>query len=109
MKEYKLYIDGKWINSIANQTFNSINPANKKPIAKFQKGNEKDVEKAVQAAERSLEDWKNTPAPKRGEILLEASYLLKKNKQRLAELVTLEMGKVIKEAKGDVQEAIDTF
>src|SRR3990167_6068567 len=109
MKEYKLFIDGKWINSTTNQTFNSINPATKQPIGKFQKGNEKDVEKAVLAAQKSLEEWKNTPAPKRGEILLETSYLLKKNKQKLAELVTQEMGKVIKEAKGDVQEAIDTF
>ena len=65
MKEYKLFIDGKWINSTTNQTFNSINPATKQPIGKFQKGNEKDVEKAVQAAEKSLEDWKNLPAPKR--------------------------------------------
>jgi len=107
MKEYKLYIDGKWVSSQSKKTFLSLNPANEKPIGKFQAGNSDDVEQAVEAAEKAFEQWSETPAPKRGEILFKVAALLRKNKERLARLMTMEMGKVIKEARGDVQEAID--
>jgi len=106
--KYKLYIDGKWVNSNSGKTFPSLNPAKPKQIlGKFQKGNEVDVEKAVEAAEKAFDSWSNTPAPKRGLIILKAAELLKKNKEKLAKLMTREMGKVIAEARGDVQEAID--
>jgi aldehyde dehydrogenase (NAD+) len=63
-KTYKLYIDGKWVNSESGETFPSINPAKPKQVlGKFQKGNEDDVNKAVEAAERAFEEWNNTPAP----------------------------------------------
>jgi len=105
---YKLYIDGKWVNSESGETFSSLNPANPKDIVgKFQLGNEDDVNKAVDAADRALEKWNKTPAPKRGEILLRAAKMLRENKEKLARLLTREMGKVIAEARGDVQEAID--
>jgi aldehyde dehydrogenase (NAD+) len=107
-KTYKLYIDGKWVNSESGETFLSINPAKPKQVlGKFQKGNEDDVNKAVEAAERAFEEWNNTPAPRRGLIILRAAQLLRKKKEELARLVTREMGKVIVEARGDVQEAID--
>jgi len=106
--KYKLYIDGKWVNSNSGQTFPSLNPAKpKQALGRFQKGNENDVEKAVEAAEKAFESWSNTPAPKRGLIILRVAEILKKNKEKLAKLVTREMGKVIAEARGDVQEAID--
>ncbi len=106
--KYKLYIDGKWVNSDSGKTFPSPNPAKPKQVlGRFQKGNENDVEKAVEAAEKAFGSWSNTPAPKRGLIILKASEILKKNKEKLAKLVTREMGKVIAEARGDVQEAID--
>ena len=106
--KYKLYIDGKWVNSNTGKTFPSLNPAKPKQVlGLFQKGNENDVEKAVEAAEKAFDSWNGTPAPKRGLILLRVAQLLKKNKEKLAKLVTREMGKVIAEARGDVQEAID--
>lgn len=106
--KYKLYIDGKWVNSNSGETFPSLNPAKPKQVlGKFQKGNENDIEKAVEAAEKAFDSWSNTPAPKRGLILFKAAELLKKNKELLAKLVTKEMGKVITEGRGDVQEAID--
>lgn len=106
--KYKLYIDGKWVNSNSGQTFPSLNPAKPKQVlGRFQKGNENDVEKAVEAAEKAFDSWSSTPAPKRGLILLRVAEILKKNKEKLAKLVTREMGKVIAEARGDVQEAID--
>ena len=109
MKSFKQYIGGKWVSSDSRKTFTSINPANGKPLAKFQCGTPKDVEKAVRAAEKALPKWKATPAAVRGNILLEVAQLLKKHKQRLGRLVTTEMGKVLTEGLGDVQEAIDVF
>ena len=100
-----MYIDGKWIGS--NKAFSSVNPATEKVIGYFPSATEKDVERAVNAAEYAQKKWKEVPAPKRGEILLKIAQLLRHNKERLAELETTEMGKVLQEARGDVQEAID--
>lgn len=107
-ENFKLYIDGKWVNSTSGETFPSDNPAKPKQILGiFQKGNKEDVDRAVEAAERALEKWSETPAPRRGSILLKTARLLHENKEELAKEITMEMGKVIGEARGDVQEAID--
>lgn len=106
---YKMYIGGRWVKSGTGETFESLNPANEKVLGKFQKGNEKDVKKAIDAAHRAFPKWSKMPPPKRGQILQRIAELLKKDKQRLGRLVTTEMGKVISEGLGDVQEAIDIF
>jgi len=103
--QYRMYIDGKWLSS--KNTFPSINPATEQVIGRVPKGNKKDVAKAVSAAERAQKKWSEVPAPKRGEILLKIARLLRKDKERLARVETIEMGKVLQEARGDVQEAID--
>jgi aldehyde dehydrogenase (NAD+) len=107
VKEYGILIDGKWVKSNSNETFDNINPTNERLIARFQSGAPEDVNRAVDSAERALGQWRDFPAPKRGEILLRAAQLLRKDKERLARIMTMEMGKVIAEARGDVQEAID--
>ena len=107
LKQYKLYIDGEWVDSESGETFTSLNPATEEVLGEFQKGNKQDVKKAIDAAEDAFEKWSSTPAPKRGEILLKVYQLLKQSKEQLARLVTTEMGKVITEGRGDVQEAID--
>ncbi|MEK6922528.1 MAG: aldehyde dehydrogenase family protein [Nanoarchaeota archaeon] len=109
MKQGLLYTNGNWTRSNSRRTFISLNPATAKPFARLQAGNKNDVDKAVQAAKKALPSWKKTPAPKRAEILFEISRLLKKNKEKLAKIEVLEMGKVYKEAAGDVQEAVDIF
>ncbi len=106
MQHYNL-INGKWVKSSSGESFASRNPATEKAIGTFQQGNEEDIDAAVEAAESAQEKWSSTPAPKRGAILLKAAQLLKQEKERLARLETMEMGKVLKEARGDVQEAID--
>jgi aldehyde dehydrogenase (NAD+) len=108
MKTHKMLIGGRWVNSSSGQTFESLNPATEKSLGKFQKGNSDDVKKAVLAAKKAYKKWKAVPAPKRGLILLKAAQMLRKNKEELARLVTQEMGKVLPEARGDIQEAIDT-
>lgn len=107
-KSYNLYINGKWGRSISDETFPSDNPAHPDQIlGLFQKCNEEDLQKAVEAADNASDKWKETPAPRRGLILLKAVQILRKNKEQLARTVTMEMGKVLTEARGDVQEAID--
>ena len=107
MATYKMYIDGKWIST--DSTFETINPTTEKVLARFPKGNEKHVKRAVDAARDALGKWSRTPPPSRGHILMRIAELLKKDKERLGRLVATEMGKVLPEALGDVQESIDTF
>lgn len=109
MKTYPMYIGGRECKSSGNETFETFNPATGKPIARFQKGTREDARKAVAAAVRGHEKWGEVPPPKRGEILLEVSRILRKRKEELAKMLVMEMGKVIAEARGDVQEAIDIF
>jgi len=108
IKNFRLYIDGEWVKSSSGETFPSDNPAKPKQILGFfQKGNKEDLEKAVSAAEKAFLEWSQTPAPKRGLILLITAQLLRENKEALAREMTTEMGKVLAESRGDVQEAID--
>jgi len=109
MKEYGLFIGGKWVDPFKDGTFQSTNPATGEILGTIAKGGEQDVHNAVLAAEKALAGWKKYPPPKRGEILLKAAGILREKKDELGELVTREMGKVIAEGKGEVQEAIDFF
>src|SRR5947208_13869159 len=107
-KVYKNFIDGEWVESASGNTFDDINPANRdKLVGMFQKSNAQDVEMAVEAAREAYKSWRMVPAPKRGEILFRAARLLEERTEALAEQMTREMGKVLEETRGDVQEAID--
>jgi len=107
-KTFQLFIAGEWVDSVSGETFDSINPADRRDvIGHFQAGTAADVAMAVKAAEMALPRWKATPAPKRGELLYAYAELLRDNKERLARAMTREMGKVIAEARGDIQEGID--
>lgn len=105
---YKLFINGEWVSAENGKTFKSLNPATEETIATFEEGNEKDVKKAIDAAEKAYEKWSSVPAPRRGKILLRAAGILRERKKELGKLVTTEMGKVLDEGLADVQEAIDT-
>ena len=78
MKEgncFGLYIDGKWVESVSGETFPTDNPAKPKQVlGTFQKGNKEDAARAIEAAEARFENWSETPAPKRGLILLRAAH-----------------------------------
>jgi aldehyde dehydrogenase (NAD+) len=107
MKNYGLYINGEWIKSASEKTFATKNPADGEALASFPEGTQEDVARAVEAAEKAFPKWKRFPPPKRGEILLKAAAMMRARKEELGEMVTKEMGKVIAEGRGDVQEAID--
>jgi acyl-CoA reductase-like NAD-dependent aldehyde dehydrogenase len=105
---FRLFIAGEWIEAGAGRTFESVNPADTRDvIGHFQAGDAADTARAVRAAELALPAWRRTPAPKRGEILYRFGQLMADNKERLARAMTREMGKVLAEARGDVQEGID--
>jgi len=105
---YGNFINGRQVKAKSGETFDSISPANKDEIiGHFASSSVEDVKMAIDAAEKAFHGWKHTPAPHRAEILLKASYLLETRKEELARVMTREMGKVLKEARGDVQEAID--
>ena len=102
------YIAGKWVKAQSGNFFEDRNPADaSEVIGIFPESGPEDVEKAVRAAEAAYGGWRLTPAPKRGEILLRAGLALQKKKEVLAQLMTREMGKVLRETRGDIQEAID--
>jgi aldehyde dehydrogenase (NAD+) len=105
---FRHFIAGEWCESTGGETFESRNPADRRDvIGRFQQGTKADVAMAVSAAWAARPMWQRTPAPKRGEILYTFAALLAENKERLARAMTREMGKVIAEARGDVQEGID--
>jgi acyl-CoA reductase-like NAD-dependent aldehyde dehydrogenase len=105
---YQLFIAGRWVSGVSGETFESVNPADTREIVgRFQAGTPADVAMAIRAAEMATPGWKATPAPKRGEILYRFGALMAEHKERLARSMTREMGKVLAEARGDVQEGID--
>lgn len=107
-KIHRNYIGGRWVKTESPKTFRSTNPADSSDVlGVFPESGSSDVGKAVDAARAALPDWRLVPPPKKGDLLMRAARLLEKDKESLARLMTREMGKVLKETRGDVQEAID--
>jgi alpha-ketoglutaric semialdehyde dehydrogenase len=105
---YHNFIDGAWVPSVSGDLFENRNPANSDDlIGVFQKSTRKDVQQAIEAARRAYSHWRLVPAPRRAEILFRAAQLIVERKESLAREMTREMGKVLDETRGDVQEAID--
>jgi aldehyde dehydrogenase (NAD+) len=105
---YHNFIDGAWVPSVSGDRFEDRNPANTDDVVGvFQKSTAADVANAIDAARLAYERWRLVPAPKRAELLFRAAQLLADRKEPLARDMTREMGKVLDETRGDVQEAID--
>ncbi len=108
VKTYNNYIGGKWVPSESGEVFENINPADTRDvIGRFPLSTSDDVNAAVNAAQEAFDRWRHTPAPRRAEILFRLGEILIRNKDTFTADMTREMGKVLKEAGGDVQEAID--
>ncbi|MBI3050633.1 MAG: aldehyde dehydrogenase family protein [Acidobacteria bacterium] len=102
------YIDGRWVPSRGGAVFENRNPADQTDlIGTFQESTPEDAADAVAAASRAYASWRLVPAPKRAEILFRAAALIAARKEEFARDMTREMGKVLEETRGDVQEAID--
>jgi len=108
MTTYRNLIDGVWSDSDSGETFENRNPADRDDlIGRFQKSTRSDVQRAIDAAHRAYASWRLVPAPRRAELLFRAAQLIAERKDALARDMTREMGKVLAETRGDVQEAID--
>ena len=106
---YRNFIDGEWVESASGETFENRNPADTRDVVGiFQKSVKADVDAAVDAAKRAFVKWRLVPAPRRAEIIYLAAEMLAERKEEFARDMTREMGKVLKETRGDVQEAVDT-
>ncbi len=100
-------IGDAWVGADTSKTFESRSPATGELIGVFPRSSSADVDRAVEAAREAYTSWRLVPAPKRGEILFRFGALVAEHKAELANLMAREMGKVLAEAGGDVQEAID--
>lgn len=107
MKKILNFINGEWCESTNGKYTSVVNPANGQVLAEVTQSTKEDVDRAVQAAKQAQKSWRLVPAPERAEILYKVAFLLKERKEELAQILTSEMGKVIDEGRGEVQEAID--
>jgi len=108
-QKFQNFINGQWVDAKSEKTTANRNPANWDDIiGMFPKSGKEDVDEAVKAARAAYEKWRLMPAPARGNILRKIGDLLVKNKEEIAREMTREMGKVLDETRGDVQEGIDT-
>jgi aldehyde dehydrogenase (NAD+) len=108
-QQFKNFINGKWVEAKSGKTFENRNPANwDDVVGVFPKSGKEDIQEAVHAAREAFEKWRLIPAPARGDMLRKVGDLLVKYKEEIAREMTREMGKVLTETRGDVQEGIDT-
>jgi len=103
------YIAGEWVAPASGEYIENRNPARTSDlIGLFPDSGAEEIDRAVESATRAFGSWSRTPPPERGVIMKRAGDLLTEHKEDLARVMTREMGKVLEETRGDVQEAIDT-
>jgi aldehyde dehydrogenase (NAD+) len=108
-ERFRNYIGGEWVEPASGEYFENRNPARwSEVIGLWPRSGAEDVERAVRAAREAFDGWRRTPAPERGAILKRVGDLLVERKEEIARAATREMGKVLLETRGDVQEGIDT-
>ena len=108
-ENFKNFIAGEWVAPRTGAYFENRNPADSDDvIGCFPRSGPDDVTRAVASAQRGFAQWSRTPAPIRGEVLHRVGDLLVQRKEEIARAMTREMGKVLAETRGDVQEGIDT-
>jgi aldehyde dehydrogenase (NAD+) len=104
----QLFIEGNWQDSQSSETYTRVNPANPQELlGEFQKGTAEDTKRAIDVAEAAQQKWADTPPPTRAEHILRVAELLRDQKEDLAQTMTREMGKVVSDARQEVQQAID--
>lgn len=107
-EQYLNYVGGEWVAPTSGNYLDNYNPADTRDlVGRFPASNSEDVNRAVDIAAEAFKSWRKVPAPRRAEILFKAGEILIHRKEEYARDMTREMGKVLKEARGDVQEAID--
>ena len=108
-EKFGQFIDGKWQKAEKGETYEVINPATEEILGKASKASEADVNKALKSAEKGLQVWKNTPPWQRSKIIRKIADLIRERTDVLAKWLTLEVGKPLTEAAGEVGGAADIF
>jgi acyl-CoA reductase-like NAD-dependent aldehyde dehydrogenase len=109
-KNYKLFIDGKWVDAKDSKTFNSYCPADGELLSTCAEAGEEDVDLAVKSAWKAFEDWKNVSVEKRSKLLLKIADLIEENAEKIAQIETMDNGKPIRESMAvDLPLTIDHF
>ncbi len=102
------FVNGAWTPSASGRTIDNINPADTRQVlGQVTRSTPDDTRAAIDAAKAAQHAWKSTPAPKRGAILFEATRLMTERKESIAKALTLEEGKTLPEARGEVQKSIN--
>ena len=101
------YCGGALQSTASTSAIDSINPSTGQPIAQIQLATAKQYDQVAAQAQQAFTAWRGVPAPKRGEIVRQMGLILRKHKKALGRLVSLEMGKIVAEGEGEVQEMID--
>lgn len=112
MEEAHMLIDGEWVEAQGGETFEVINPATSEVIAHVPKGGPPDAQRALEAADRAFKEWSILPPIKRATILRQAAQLARERREELGRVVTMEQGKPLKEAIGEINasaEALEYF
>ncbi|WP_276167027.1 aldehyde dehydrogenase [Zobellia alginiliquefaciens] len=102
IKEYQLFIDGKWVTSTSGKTIDIVNPTTEEVVARVQNGTVEEAQQALNAADKAQKEWKKLPARSRADLLYKLANEIKANSDYLAELLVKEQGKLLKVAKGEV-------
>lgn len=111
VKNYKMFVDGKWVSSHSGKTWDVINPATRKVIAKVPLADEKDTRKAIMSARRAFDEgpWRKMSQVERGKLLLALARAIRDHADELAKIETLNSGKPIRESRMDMSDAADCF
>jgi len=109
VRHYKMYINGEWVDSEGGELLIVINPANEKVIATVPKGTREDAKKALEAAARAQPKWEDLAPVKRASYLFKLAKLIRRDKERLAAVLTAEQGKPLYEAKSEIEGSAQNF
>ncbi len=109
MREYKMYINGQWVDSSSGERFPSMNPYNQEAWATIPQATEDDVERAVMAAKTAFESWKKVNGHTRAKLMLKLADLLENMAEEMATLETTDNGKVIRETKNQMHFAARNY
>ncbi|GAA0351943.1 aldehyde dehydrogenase [Alkalibacterium iburiense] len=109
LDQYKMYIDGEFVDASNKETSDNVNPSNAKVINQVPKASDEDLERALDAATRAQKEWKNVPSAERAEYLYKISALILEHKEEFARIISEEVGKVTAQAIGEVEATAEYF
>src|SRR5512140_2876774 len=109
MKRVKNYINGAWVASKSENTRPVLNPATNEPLAEVPLSTAADVDRAVEAAQETFDEWRTTPPYTRARAMFKFKNLLEEHFEELARIVVIENGKTIDEARAEVRRAVENI